>query len=94
MNSKITISQISVKSSVLTTSKIAPHLAYRELIGFTKTNAPTINLKIFDYLLLNRRYPEWLSNPEFVSKLVEKLKNIPEFTLKYQQDDVYLFNKK
>ncbi len=88
------ISQISTKGSVLTTSKIAPHLAHRELIEFTKTNAPTIDLKNFDYLLLNRRYPGWLSNPEFVSNLVEQLKKTPEFTLKYQQDDVYLFTKK
>lgn len=82
-----------VKSGgVLTTADIAPHLTHRRLVRFTDATLPT-NLANFDYVLLNQRHPGWLSNSEFATKLVEQLKNAPEFHLSYQRDDVYLFAK-
>jgi hypothetical protein len=48
----------------------------------------------FDYVLLNLRYPGWMSDRDFVQNLVTQLKNTPEFQLKYQRDDIYLFTKK
>lgn len=88
------ISQIPTQASVLTTSQIATHLAHRKLIKFALADSPPTNLKEFDYFLLNVRYPGWASNSEFANKLVERLQQAPEFTLKYQQDDIYLFSKK
>ena len=83
-----------VKSgAVLTTAEIAPHLTHRRLVRFTDATSLPTNLAKFNYVLLNQRHPGWLSNSEFATKLVEQLKNAPEFHLSYQRDDVYLFAK-
>ena len=88
------ISQIQTQGGVMTTAEIAPHLSYRQLIKFTNAETPPVNLQEFDYFLLNVRHPGWASNSEFAKTLVDKLQKTPEFSLKYQQDDVYLFRKK
>lgn len=88
------ISQIQTQGGVLTTAEIAPHLSHRQLIKFTNADAPPPNLQEFEYFLLNVRHPGWASNPEFAMNLVERLQKAQEFSLKYQQDDVYLFSKK
>lgn len=90
---KEAISLVETKGSVLTTSQIAPHLAHRPVVQFTQAHAPPANLAEFDYVLLNLRYPGWMSDREFVKNLVTKLKNTPQFQLKYQRDDIYLFTK-
>lgn len=79
--------------SVLTTAEIVPHLTHRELIKFTDVNSPPTDLAQFDYILLNLRHPGWRSNSEFATSLLERIKNISEFTLNYQRDDVYLYKK-
>jgi len=90
---KEAISLVETKGSVLTTAQIAPHLAHRPVVKFTQANAPPANLAEFDYVLLNLRYPGWMSDREFVKNLVTKLKNTPQFQLKYQRDDIYLFTQ-
>ncbi|MEG4850149.1 DUF2079 domain-containing protein [Microcoleus sp. B5-D4] len=90
---KEAISLVETKGSVLTTAQIAPHLAHRPVVRFTQANAPPANLAEFDYVLLNLRYPGWMSDRDFVNNLVTKLKNTPQFQLKYQRDDIYLFTK-
>jgi len=87
------ISLVETKGSVLTNFQIAPHLAHRPVVRLTHANAPPANLAEFDYVLLNLRYPGWMSDREFVKNLVTKLKNTPQFQLKYQRDDIYLFTK-
>ncbi|HEY9295962.1 MAG TPA: DUF2079 domain-containing protein, partial [Phormidium sp.] len=87
------ISLVETKGSVLTNVQIAPHLAHRPVVRLTQANAPPANLAEFDYVLLNLRYPGWLSDREFVKNLVTKLKNTPQFQLKYQRDDIYLFTR-
>lgn len=88
------ISQIQTQGGVMTTAEIAPHLSHRQLIKFTNAETPPVNLQEFNYFLLNVRHPGWASNSEFARTLVDKLQKAPEFSLKYQQDDVYLFSKK
>src|SRR6476661_243059 len=90
---KEAISLVETKGSVLTTAQIAPHLAHRPVVKLTHAKAPPANLAEFDYVLLNLRYPGWMSDREFVKNLITKLKNNPQFQLKYQRDDVYLFIK-
>ena len=90
---KEAISLVETKGSVLTTAQIAPHLAHRPVVKLTQAHAPPGNLAEFDYVLLNLRYPGWMSDREFVKNLVTKLKNTPQFQLKYQRDDIYLFTK-
>jgi uncharacterized membrane protein len=87
------ISLVETKGSVLTNFQIAPHLAHRPVVRLTHANAPPANLAEFDYVLLNLRYPGWMSDRAFVENLITKLKNNPQFQLKYQRDDIYLFTK-
>lgn len=90
---KEAISLVETKGSVLTTAQIAPHLAHRPVVKLTHVHAQPANLAEFDYVLLNLRYPGWMSDRDFVNNLVTQLKNTPQFQLKYQRDDVYLFIK-
>ncbi|MEG4406153.1 DUF2079 domain-containing protein [Microcoleus sp. MON2_D5] len=87
------ISLVETKGSVLTNVQIAPHLAHRPVVRLTQAKTPPANLAEFDYVLLNLRYPGWMSDREFVKNLVTKLKNTPQFQLKYQRDDIYLFTQ-
>ncbi|MEG4043239.1 DUF2079 domain-containing protein [Microcoleus sp. Pol17_C1] len=87
------ISLVETKGSVLTNVQIAPHLAHRPVVRLTQANAPPANLAEFDYVLLNLRYPGWMSDRAFVENLITQLKNNPQFQLKYQRDDIYLFTK-
>ncbi|MEG3850210.1 DUF2079 domain-containing protein [Microcoleus sp. herbarium19] len=86
------IALVNTKGSVLTTSHIAPHLTHRPVIKLTQAHAPA-NVAEFDWVLLNLRYPGWMSDRAFVENLITKLKNTPQFQLKYQRDDIYLFTK-
>ena len=79
--------------SVLTTANLAPHLTHRPVLKFTNVDAPPTDLIQFDYVLLNVRHPGWKSNSKFANNLVYKLQELPQFKLKYYQDDVYLFEK-
>lgn len=90
---KEAISLVQTKGNVLTTSNIVPHLAHRPVIKLTLANTPPANLTEFEYVLLNLRYPGWMSDQAFVQNLVTQLTNNPQFQLKYQQDDIYLFTK-
>ncbi|MEG4290279.1 DUF2079 domain-containing protein [Microcoleus sp. C2C3] len=90
---KEAISLVETKGSVLTTAQIAPHLAHRPVVKLTQAHAPPANLAEFDYVLLNLRYPGWMSDRAFVENLITQLKNTPQFQLKYQRDDIYLFTQ-
>lgn len=87
------IAQVPANASVLTTSEIAPHLTHRRTIQFTDRSRPPKNLTEFDAVLLNAPHPGWLSTPEFVGELVNRLQNDDQFQLKYQQNGVFLFVK-
>ncbi|MEG5000080.1 DUF2079 domain-containing protein [Microcoleus sp. B4-D4] len=87
------ITFINTKGSVLTTSHVAPHLTHRPVVKLTEAKTPPTSLAEFDYVLLNLRYPGWMSDRAFVQNLVTQLKNHPQFQLKYQRDDIYLFTK-
>jgi uncharacterized membrane protein len=88
------ISLVETKGSVLTTAQIAPHLAHRPVVKFTQAHTPPANLAEFEYVLLNLRYPGWMSDRAFVQNLITQLANNPQFQLKYQRDDIYLFVQK
>jgi uncharacterized membrane protein len=86
------VAQVKTQGSVYTTAQITPHLTHRKLIQFTNADLAQ-NLSQFDYVLLNTRHPGWLSNQQFALNIVNQLQNQPQFSLKYHQDDVYLFTK-
>ena len=87
------VAQVRNKGGVLTTAEISPHLTHRQLIEFTKVDEPPADLDKYDYILLNLRHPGWLSNQNFVTDLINKLKQNQSFNLQYQRDDIYLFIK-
>jgi len=87
------ITYIKTKENVLTTDKIAPHLTHRPFLELAIQGREQTDLKLFKYVLLNQRHPGWPSSPELVIGLVKRLKNHPDFKLKYHQDDVWLFEQ-
>jgi len=87
------VSLVHTQGGVYTTAEIAPHLTHRKLIKFTNVALPEKTLNEFDYILLNLRYPGWLSNREFVHNLITQVTNNHKFQLAYQNDDIYLFKK-
>jgi uncharacterized membrane protein len=89
--SREAITLVNTKGSVLTTSHMAPHLTHRPVVRLTQAQTPPGNLAEFEYVLLNLRYPGWMSDRAFVKNLITQLANHPQFTLKYQRDDIYLF---
>ncbi|WP_293353874.1 MULTISPECIES: DUF2079 domain-containing protein [unclassified Microcoleus] len=89
--SREAITLVNTKGSVLTTSHMAPHLTHRPVVRLTQAQTPPGNLAEFEYVLLNLRYPGWMSDRAFVQNLITQLANHPQFTLKYQRDDIYLF---
>lgn len=89
--SREAITLVNTKGGVLTTSHMAPHLTHRPVVRLTQAQTPPENLPEFEYVLLNLRYPGWMSDRAFVQNLITQLANHPQFTLKYQRDDIYLF---
>ena len=85
------ISLIKTKDSVLTTDVITPHLTQRELIRF-QYNINEVNN--FHYILVNVRNPGLVVSTADYNNLVNKLKTNSQFELKYQKDDVFLFQQK
>ncbi|MBD2520687.1 DUF2079 domain-containing protein [Nostoc sp. FACHB-973] len=90
---KEAITQVKTKGSVYTTIQISPHLSQRKFIKVVNNDSSIIDLKTFDYILLNVRHPGLGSTPEVATKLVNQIKNNQDFYLTYQQDDVYVFVK-
>lgn len=88
------ITQIPSSGSVLTPPQVAPHLTHRPIVKLTTTGSESTNLSQFDCVLLNLRHPGFGSTPQVATSLLERVRDLPEFQLKYQRDDVYLFTKK
>ncbi|MFM6192545.1 DUF2079 domain-containing protein [Planktothrix sp.] len=87
------LSYIKTQDNVLTTDKIAPHLTHRPRLELAIQGRENLDLQPFQYVLLNQRHPGWPSSPELVIGLVKRLQNHPDFQLKYDRDDVWLFEK-
>ncbi|WP_413168359.1 DUF2079 domain-containing protein [Capilliphycus salinus ALCB114379] len=85
------VALVDTKGSVLTADHIAPHLTHRSVIMLATKGAEQFDLNEFKYILLNGSYPGWDSSRELVYSLVEKLKTMPNFQLRYQKDEVMLF---
>jgi uncharacterized membrane protein len=78
--------------SILTTHEIAPHLTHRPIVNLAFTDFPIQNLSRYNFILLNTRHPDYMSNPQFAKSLVQKISQMPNFSMMYKRDDVYLFS--
>lgn len=87
------ISLVQNETSLLTSAQIAPHLSHRSLLKLIVDNEERDPTQ-FDSVLINVPHPGWNSNPELAASFVERLKAAPGFTLKYDRDGVFLFEKK
>ncbi|MEH2077659.1 MAG: DUF2079 domain-containing protein [Nostoc sp.] len=82
------VSLVQTKESVLTTAKIAPHLAKRQNIKLINQEWKLEkDNEIFKYILLDLI----INKPEFNPDLIYQLRNSSSFKLVYEADDVYLF---
>ncbi|MEL4896930.1 DUF2079 domain-containing protein [Crocosphaera sp. Alani8] len=78
---------------VLTSPQISPHLTHRSIIKLAIKDREPINIKNYDYILLNTRYPGWENSQDTVNNLVRELNNSDDFELNYQKNGVVLFIK-
>jgi uncharacterized membrane protein len=85
------LTQITTSESVLTTSRIAPHLTHREMIKLAIEGSQSLDLNQFNYILLDRRHPGWSSSPELIDDHLNKLNQNENFRLIVNQDDVFLY---
>lgn len=80
--------------SLLTTPQIAPHLTHRAKVDLAIKAEEPFDLEEFEVVLLNQRHPSWPDSQETVNRLTQTLKQSDQFELKYQKDDVFLFQKR
>ena len=85
------VSLVKTSDSLLTSPQIAPHLSQRVNLQLAIKDAEPIAPKVFTYILLNTRHPGWDNSEATVNNLVKNLQQNQAFKLRYQQDDVYLF---
>jgi uncharacterized membrane protein len=84
------IAQVTTQDAVLAPAAVFPHLSHRSLIHVV-TQAQGVRLENYRYLLFDQRHPGGLSSPELVLDLINQVKKNPCFQLRFQQDDVFLF---
>ena len=87
------INLVKTPESILTNTYIAPHLTHRTVIEIATEGSESTDLNQFVYVLLNLRHPGWASSPETISSLIARLRTMPQFQLRYNRDDVFLFEK-
>ncbi len=90
---KDAIAFVKTNEGVLASAHIAPHLTHRTLIKAAFPGSESADLNQFRYVVLNVRYPGLGLPMEVGTTLVKRLSQTPEFQLRYQRDDVFVFEK-
>jgi uncharacterized membrane protein len=91
--SREAIALIQTQGGVLTGNKLAPQVSHRSLVQITRVGEELPNLADFEYVLVNVRHMDINTPPEFGWSVVEKVKQNSDFQLRYERDDVFLFQK-
>lgn len=86
------IALVQTQEGVLASGHIVPHLSHRPLIQSADSGLNSAGNQ-FKYVLFNLRHPGLGVPPEIGSNLVKQLKQMPQFQLRYQRDDVVVFEK-
>lgn len=92
--SQTALSRITGTGAVLATSQYVPHVTHRPEVQLAIAGNETIDLRQFQYVLLNAKYPGWASDRATIAKLVGRLRKLADFRLDYQADGVYLFSQR
>jgi uncharacterized membrane protein len=87
------IAQVEGKGGVLAVNHAIPHLTHRPLIHLAAEVLTPKELEAFDYVLLDTRHPGLGSSVEVVTALENQLQQMPEFRVRYAQDEVFLFER-
>ena len=90
---KIAISRIITKDAVLAPANVVPHLTHRPIVEAIDNSIPYPNLDRFQYVMIDTRHLGLNVSANLVNDLLLRLRRSPEFELKFQQDDVFLFGK-
>ncbi|HEY9906014.1 MAG TPA: DUF2079 domain-containing protein [Thermosynechococcaceae cyanobacterium] len=85
---------IQTPGSVLTMARLAPHLGHRPIVKLAVKEAVGSDPTGFDYVLLDVRHPGVMGSLGMMTTWVQQLQQTPQFDLRYQRDEVYLFIKK
>ncbi|MEC4803744.1 MAG: DUF2079 domain-containing protein [Jaaginema sp. PMC 1079.18] len=86
------VAQIETKGCVLTTSEIAPHLTHRQGLYLLSHDVPSLEtLEQYQYVLLSLRHPGYGSSLDIAQQTLERIETMPDFSLQFEQDEVYLF---
>ncbi|MTF38705.1 DUF2079 domain-containing protein [Cyanobacterium aponinum] len=87
------ISLINTSKSVFTAPQFAPHLTHRLTLDLAIDSIDYNQVNKFHYVLLNLDNPTGYSSQEDIKNLINFLEKNREFQLKYNQDNIFLFEK-
>ncbi|NES82312.1 MAG: DUF2079 domain-containing protein [Moorea sp. SIO2B7] len=89
------VNLVKPEAKVLTNSFITPHLSHRPMIKLMEGewDLERIQTYSFDYILIALKYMGLQMSVESANDIIEKLYNSDEFTLIYQDNEVFLFAK-
>ncbi len=80
------------EGTVITDNRYGAHLSQRPQISLLNLRNFRRDVSQADYVLINRRHP-WGENDETTNRIVERLQQRPDFQLRYERDEVYLFTR-
>ncbi|MDA7435036.1 DUF2079 domain-containing protein [Synechococcus sp. AH-601-J22] len=89
---KQAIAMVNKKSSVLTSSTIAPHLSQRKNIRVADS-INSLDVNKYDEILLDTANPGWKSSPEIVSSIYSRLNKSDNWEMAYQKKSVFLWKR-
>jgi uncharacterized membrane protein len=87
------IAQIRDAGSVMTNNNLSPQLPYQNYVEIFTTETNIDKLAKFQYILLDRQHPGFMSSAEAVDRAIASLKQMPDFKQQFLQDDIFLFKK-
>ena len=90
LNEAITL--INEKSSVLTSSAIAPHLSQRKIIKVADVGN-AFDVSPYDEILLDTARPGWKSDSEIVNSIYSKVNDSKNWEMVYNEKTVFLWKK-
>lgn len=82
--------------SILTAHQIAPHLTHRKIIQVIRKDFPLNELRKYDYIFLNRNYPD-IANRELSkstnNRILDACAASKEFSLEFSKNETFLYRK-
>lgn len=86
------ISQVAPEAAVLTDNFLGAHLTHRPVLKLLTQITTPADLREFDTVILNLRHP-WPDTKNLGETLAQQMTQTPNFQLKFDQDDVKVWEK-